>query len=90
MWWTLVRRGRMRRIGPLRPHSNIKQQGAATRAASQAGAKAKESMTDGDAVQPAAEALHRSGTATEEGREERTGLGTGCGVFDAVYTPAGA
>ena len=70
------------------PTLTLEQQCADTRAAFQADARTRKWMADGDAAQPTTEALHRSGAATGEDREERTGLGTGCGMFDVMYTPA--
>ena len=44
-------------------------------------------MGDG---QRAERLLRKGGAAPEEGAVERTGLGVGYGVFDAVYTPPAA
>ena len=67
------------------------QQGDATRAAFEKDARVKRAArlkATGEA-QRAEGLLRRGGAAPGEGEEERTGLGVGYGVFDAVYeTPA--
>ena len=67
----------------------LEQQGAATREAFQKDARTKRAAAlkaAGD-EQRAERLLRRGGAAPGEGVVERTGLGIGYGVFDAVYEP---
>ena len=65
------------------------QQGDATRAEFVKDARVNRAaaLKASDDARRAARSLRSGGAAPEEGGEERTGLGVGYGVFDAVYKP---
>ena len=86
---TPVRGARQQGGGTATAGLTLEQQGAATREAFRKDARVKKAA----ALQAAGEErraerlLLRAGAAPGEGAVERTGLGAGYGVFDAVYTP---